>query len=55
MKMPMFVIFDKQSSKEKYYRLKLGGEQAYEHSSDYTAVVTKATNDRARSAVLSLN
>jgi hypothetical protein len=36
----------------KYRRLKLGGGQAYDRSSDYTAVVAGATNDRARSAVL---
>jgi hypothetical protein len=28
-------------------RLKLGGGQAYDRSSDYTAVVAEATNDRA--------
>jgi hypothetical protein len=31
----------------KYKRLKLGGGQAYDRSSDYTAVVAGATKDRA--------
>jgi hypothetical protein len=31
----------------KYKRLKLGGGQVYDRSSDYTAVVAGATNDRA--------
>jgi hypothetical protein len=39
----------------KYKRLKLGGGQACDRTSDYTAVVTGATNDRAGSAVLSLD
>jgi hypothetical protein len=38
----------------KYKRLKLGGGQAYDHSSDYT-VVAEATRNMAKSAVLSLN
>jgi hypothetical protein len=39
----------------KYKRLKLGGGQAYDRSSDYTAIVAGATNNRAFSAVLSPN
>jgi hypothetical protein len=39
----------------KYKRLKLGGGQSYDRSSDYTAVVAGATKDRARSAVFSLD
>jgi hypothetical protein len=39
----------------KYKRLKLGNGQAYDRSSNYTAVVAGATNDRAWSAVLSLD
>jgi hypothetical protein len=39
----------------KYKRLKLDGGQAYDRSSDSTAVVAGANNDRARSAVLSLD
>jgi hypothetical protein len=31
----------------KYKRLKLGGDKAYNRSSDWTAVVAGATNDRA--------
>jgi hypothetical protein len=31
----------------KYKRLELGGGQAYDRSSDYTAVVAGATKDRA--------
>jgi hypothetical protein len=38
----------------KYKRLKLGGGQAYDRSSDYT-VVAEATRNRAKSAVLSLD
>jgi hypothetical protein len=38
----------------KFKRLKLGGGQAYHHSSDYIAVVVEATNDGARSAVFRL-
>jgi hypothetical protein len=39
----------------KYRRLKLGGGQAYDRSSNWTAVVAGATNDRAWSAVLNLD
>jgi hypothetical protein len=39
----------------KYKRLKLGSGQAYDRSSDETAVVVGATIDRAGSAVLSLD
>jgi hypothetical protein len=36
-------------------RLKRGGGQAYDRSSDETAIVARATNNRAFSAVLSPN
>jgi hypothetical protein len=39
----------------KYKRLKLGGGRAYNRTSDWTAVVAGATNDRACSAVLSMD
>jgi hypothetical protein len=39
----------------KYKRLKLGGGQAYDRSSNLTAVVAGVSNDRALSAVLSLS
>jgi hypothetical protein len=40
---------------EKYKRLKLGGGEAYDRSSDLTAVVARATNNRTWSAVLNLD
>jgi hypothetical protein len=39
----------------KYKELKLGSGQSYGRSSEQTAVVAGATNNRARSAGLSLN
>jgi hypothetical protein len=45
----MFATLDKTNRQRKYVykRLKLGGGQAYDRSSDYTAVVAGATTDRA--------
>jgi hypothetical protein len=40
-----------EANRRKYKRLKLGGGQAYDRSSVYTAVVAKATRNRAQSAV----
>jgi hypothetical protein len=38
-----------------YTRLKLGGDEAYDRSSDQTAVVGEATRDRAYSVILRLD
>jgi hypothetical protein len=39
----------------KYKRLKLGGGQTYDRSSDWTAIVAGATSNRTFSAVLNPN
>jgi hypothetical protein len=43
------------ATQEIYKRLNLGGGQSYDRSSEETAVVAVATNNRAWSAVLSMN
>jgi hypothetical protein len=47
MKLQMFAILDKANPDTEYKRLKLGRGHAYDRSSDLTAVVAGATNDRA--------
>jgi hypothetical protein len=47
MKMQMFATLDKVKPDRKYKRLKLGGGQAYDRSSDWTAIVAEAADDRA--------
>jgi hypothetical protein len=47
MKTQMFATLDKANHNTGNTGLKLGGGQAYDRSSDYSAVVAGATNDRA--------
>jgi hypothetical protein len=48
MKMQIFIILDKANPDTvKYKRLKLGGGQANDRLSDYSAVVAEATEDKA--------
>jgi hypothetical protein len=53
MKMQIFATLDK--AKPDTGNTRLGGGQACDRSSDYTAVVVGATEDRACSGVLSLD
>jgi hypothetical protein len=47
MKMKMLATLSKANPNTAYKRLKLGGGEAYDRSSDYAAVVAGATNNRA--------